>query len=284
MPEANNQVAQKRLSITTIPPVQLPLKLVTFEYQNKLKVRIFGSADDPVFALHDVCMALGLPLTNQITDDMDAEDMVNHNDVDSKGTKQPIACVTEAGLFHLIFKSTRADAQMFKRWVMKEVLPQLRKTGTYSTRKGLPVFVRRFNDNWHRVENGYFSVISELYIRVHGKFEQYGYQIADNAPDGREIRPDVSVGQHFAKYLKLYHADKVSKRKKYFHVFANKQEVEAWQYPLELLPTFIEFVETIWLKEHAAEYLKKRDENALPYLGRILPALKPAVRIAPLTN
>ena len=204
-----------------------------------------------------------------------------HNDViDSMSRKQSIKCVTEAGLYQLIFKSTKAEAQEFKRWVTKEVLPQIRKNRRIWKTKGLPAFVRRFNANWHRVENGYFSVISELYIRVHGKFEQIGRPIADNAANGTEIRPDVSVGKLFSEYLKTYHPEHVSRRKKYTHIFEDGIEVQAWQYPIDVLPIFIEYVETIWLKEHAPNYLEKRDPQALPYLAKILPAMKPAIRIA----
>jgi prophage antirepressor-like protein len=260
--------------------MQLHLELVTFEYQHRLKVRTFGTPDNPTFAASDICSALGLENVSQALNGMDKDDITNNDVTDSIGRKQSIKCVTEAGLYQLIFKSTKSEAQEFKRWVTKEVLPQIRKTGGFGRAKSIPAFVRRFNANWHRVENGFFSVISELYIRVHGKFEQFGCTIADKARDGKEIRPDVSVGQLFSKYLKLYHPQHVSRRKKYSHVFDDGMEVEAWQYPIDVLPIFIEYVETIWLKEHAPDYLNKRDPAALPFLAKILPAIKPAVRIA----
>lgn len=229
----------------------------------------------------DVCAALGLDNVSQALTGVDEDDITNGDVIDSIGRRQSVKCVTEAGLYQLIFKSKKESAKQFKRWVVREVLPQIRKTGSYAVpRKGTPVFVRRFNANWHRVENGYFSVISELYIRVHGRFEQFGCIIADVGPDGKEIRPDVSVGLLFSKHLKLFHPQHVTRRKKYLHVFEDGLQVEAWQYPIDVLPIFIEYVETIWLKEHAPEYLQKRDTAALPFLQRILPGLKPAVRIS----
>src|SRR5690242_19893801 len=134
--------------------MQLHLELVTFEYQNKLKIRTFGTPDNPSFVASDVCRALGLENVSQALVGMDKDDITENDVIDSIGRKQAFKCVTEAGLYQLIFKSNKVEAQQFKRWVTREVLPQLRKTGSYSAKKGIPAFVRRFNDNWHRVENG----------------------------------------------------------------------------------------------------------------------------------
>ena len=40
--------------------------------------------------------------------------------------------INESGLYALIFISSKPEAKQFKRWVTSEVLPSLRKTGTYS--------------------------------------------------------------------------------------------------------------------------------------------------------
>ena len=42
--------------------------------------------------------------------------------------------INESGLYSLIFSSRLPDAKKFKRWVMSEVLPSIRKTGSYSMR------------------------------------------------------------------------------------------------------------------------------------------------------
>lgn len=48
--------------------------------------------------------------------------------------------VTEAVLYQLIFRFRKPDAKKFKRWVTHEVLPSIRKTGSYSTQSTLPDF------------------------------------------------------------------------------------------------------------------------------------------------
>lgn len=54
------------------------------------------------------------------------------NTIDTPGGKQEISIVSESGLYALIFKSRRPEAKKFRRWVTSEVLPAIRKTGSYS--------------------------------------------------------------------------------------------------------------------------------------------------------
>lgn len=49
-----------------------------------------------------------------------------------KGGNPNVRCVNEAGLYRLIFISRKPEAEKFKRWVFHEVLPQIRKTSSYS--------------------------------------------------------------------------------------------------------------------------------------------------------
>ena len=52
--------------------------------------------------------------------------------MDSLDRKQQTTIINESGLYSLIFGSKLETAKQFKRWVTSEVLPALRKTGTYS--------------------------------------------------------------------------------------------------------------------------------------------------------
>ena len=46
---------------------------------------------------------------------------------------QQMVVVNEAGLYAMVFKSRKPEARRFKRWVVHEVLPTIRKTGAYVT-------------------------------------------------------------------------------------------------------------------------------------------------------
>lgn len=56
----------------------------------------------------------------------------------------------------------------------------------------------------------------------------------------------------------------------YSHLFPDGNEYEARQYSNNLLPIFIEFVDTDWIPNRAAEYFKQRDPVALIYLPKLL--------------
>lgn len=74
---------------------------------------------------------------------------------------------------------------------------------------------------------GYFSIISELYIRFAGRLEQVGHVLADKSPEGKELRPDVSVGKTFPKWLKSHHPLKADHYKMYDHKLPDGSTVEA---------------------------------------------------------
>lgn len=46
-----------------------------------------------------------------------------------------MSVITESGLYHVILNAKTERVKPFRRWVTEEVLPQIRKTGSYSTRK-----------------------------------------------------------------------------------------------------------------------------------------------------
>lgn len=179
--------------------------------------------------------------------------------------------ISESGLYALAFTSKKPSAKAFRKWVTKEVIPAVRKTGSYGiNRLETPNFVVRFNDNWDRTDKGYFSVISELFVRIYGRFEQAGYQIPNKAFTGKEIRPDVSVGKLFASYLRDNHPEYANDYKMYVHRFPSGFEVEARQYKNDLLPMFIKFIDDNWMPKCAPVYFKERDPIALDYLPKLL--------------
>jgi len=205
-----------------------------------------------------------------------AQDDVGTTDgVDSLGRKAKLSIVNESGLYNLVFQSRTTESKKFKKWVTRDVLPQIRKTGMFALPgANLPAFVRRFNDNWDRVDAGYFSVISELFIRIYGRFEQLGHPLAEKGPDGKEIRPDVSVGKTFSTWLKEFHPSEKDNHKPYKHLI-NGIEVPARQYPYAMWPLFSEFVDTVWMRDHAPNYLQTRDPIALEMLPKLLPPPDP---------
>lgn len=85
------------------------------------------------------------------------------SDRHQRKTREAERGTTEAGYlvgYTLIFRSNKPDRSKFRRWVTREVPPQIRRTGSYAAKPLAHVFVRRLNDNWDRTDRGYFSVMS----------------------------------------------------------------------------------------------------------------------------
>ncbi|WP_166141131.1 Bro-N domain-containing protein [Methylosinus sp. RM1] len=259
-----------------------------FEDERHDEFRVVDRNGEPWFVLADVCRSLGIKNPSDAAARLDDDEKMTLELTEGqsgvRGGARKMNIINESGLYSLIIRSDKPDAKRFKKWVTAEVLPSIRKTGGY--RGGVPAFIRRFNQNWDRTSAGYFSVISELAIRLHGRMEMLGHVMADRAPDGRELRPDNSVGRVFSDWLKKHHPNLVSLVRYYVHT-TPEWEGDAKQYPVSMLPLYIEFVDTVWIPEYAAAYFKSRDRAALAYLPSLLPNATPpkaALPKSPMAN
>ena len=81
----------------------------------------------------EVCRILGIKNHNHalISTLDDDEKGVAIND--TLGGKQEMIWINESGLYHLIFASRKEEAKRFRKWVTSVVLPQIRKTGSYTS-------------------------------------------------------------------------------------------------------------------------------------------------------
>lgn len=108
------------------------MTLATYKFET-IQVRTLGTAETPLFVAIDVATALGYAVPKTaVAKVVDAEDIVKAEITDSMGRTQTVNCVTESGLYALIFGSKLESAKRFKRWVTSEVLPAIRKQGFYA--------------------------------------------------------------------------------------------------------------------------------------------------------
>lgn len=245
--------------------------LKVFENENHNKFRMIDRNGEPWFVLVDVCGELEIINASDAATRLDADEKDVLDIVDEANHSRRHVIINESGLYSLILSSRKDGAKRFKKWVTSEVLPTIRKTGSYHSGARVPTFIRRYNENWDRIDAGYFSVINELVTRLWGRLEMVGHVMADRAPDGKELRPDVSVGRLFSEWLAKHHPT-ISNSFTYYIHKAPEWEGEVRQYPNSLLPHFIDFVDTVWIPEHSERYMRKRDPAALPYLPKLLPS------------
>ena len=107
------------------------------------EIRTAGTADNPLFCLADVCKALELD-PSQVVRRLDSTVFSKHPADTGFGIKE-INFVNEDGLYDVILDSRKPEAKGFRKWVTSEVLPSIRKTGSYSiknlSRKELALMV-----------------------------------------------------------------------------------------------------------------------------------------------
>ncbi len=100
-----------------------------------IKVRIVNMGGDPWFIAKDVCAAL------EIVDHKVPMRRLNDNEkegysIPTLGGIQTMTIVSESGFYKLIARSRKASipgtaANRFSEWVFGEVIPSIRKTGSY---------------------------------------------------------------------------------------------------------------------------------------------------------
>lgn len=103
------------------------------------EVRTILIDGEPWFVGKDVANALGYKkVTEALQTNVDEMDSTLMGVMDSMGREQKTKVINESGLYSLIFGSKLDSAKKFKRWVTSEVLPSLRKTGSYGAPKTIP--------------------------------------------------------------------------------------------------------------------------------------------------
>jgi anti-repressor protein len=109
---------------------------VAFDFEGT-RVRVVVLDDTPWWVLADVAPILGYDRPTNATRCVDDEDKRAHF-VSGKRGEREVTLINESGLYSLMLRSRQPDARRFKRWVTGEVLPALRRTGSYSLRTANP--------------------------------------------------------------------------------------------------------------------------------------------------
>ena len=106
-------------------------KITSWNYDDQL-VRSLVHNGEPWFVGKDIASSLGYKDTvNALKEHVDNEDKDIIKIMTSSGIQNAVV-INESGLYSLIFGSKLETARQFKRWVTSEVLPAIRKTGSYT--------------------------------------------------------------------------------------------------------------------------------------------------------
>lgn len=103
-----------------------------FTYADTHNLRVVRDLDgNPLFVLTDLCRVLELSNTSMVAERID-EAAISQADISSGGQRRRVTVVNEPGMYEVVIRSDKPEAAKFRRWITGEVLPAIRKTGTYS--------------------------------------------------------------------------------------------------------------------------------------------------------
>ena len=83
---------------------------------------------EPMFCLVDICKALEIKNATDVVKRLDEDERTRLN----LGRQGETNFITESGLYAVILRSDKPNAKKFRKWVTSEVLPTIRKTGSYN--------------------------------------------------------------------------------------------------------------------------------------------------------
>ena len=115
---------------------------------NEVRSKVLSG--EPYFCLADVCKIL------DISNSRDTKERLNQKGVAitdslSKGGVQRTTFINESNLYRVIFQSRKPEAEEFTEWVTSEVLPAIRKSGSYGAEQAVTQTLDKLSDNLNTV-------------------------------------------------------------------------------------------------------------------------------------
>jgi prophage antirepressor-like protein len=116
--------------------------IFTFQNGKPHPVRIYTDADgSPLFHAGDLCDLLEYVNPRQaLAQHVEKDDVTKRDVIDRLGRTQQANFVREPGMWSLLLGSHAPNAKKVKRWITAEVLPAIRKTGSYHAVPPAPTF------------------------------------------------------------------------------------------------------------------------------------------------
>lgn len=101
-------------------------------FEGEHLVRQIEKDEEVWFVGLDVCRVLGIKDHHQALERLDEDERGGYSIPTPMGD-QTMIVVSEPGVYRLVFTSRKPVAERFKRWLAHEVIPSIRKTGSYAT-------------------------------------------------------------------------------------------------------------------------------------------------------
>jgi prophage antirepressor-like protein len=144
-------------------------------------VRVVIQDGNPWFVASDVCEALDYKNTSDaIGTHLEDDEKMTIANGDShsgkRGGARLMTLINESGLYALVLRSRKPEARKFAKWVTSEVLPSIRKTGTYTQPAALsPAQKQHLAELVDIVASSGKQTHAETWARFHRKFKINSY-------------------------------------------------------------------------------------------------------------
>lgn len=127
-------------------PTKEKQQLSVFNF-NGQALTVIDDGNQPWFIANEVCKALGIANNRDAVSRLDDDEKLIRkifvsgqfkdddklvSEIPTSGQNRDIMTINESGLYSLTLTSNKPEAKAFKKWITSEVLPAIRKTGTYS--------------------------------------------------------------------------------------------------------------------------------------------------------
>ena len=126
--ETEDEVNTEKGIIESVNNIDGFLKSFTFEMK---EIRTIGTFDNPWFVAKDICDILDIGNVSMAINKF-PEKWKGIKVIDTLGGSQNISVINEAGIYKLIMRSNKPNAEKFQEFVCEDVLPSIRKTGSYT--------------------------------------------------------------------------------------------------------------------------------------------------------
>lgn len=103
-------------------------ELQIFNNEEFGEIRTAVVNNEPMFCLIDICKALEIKNATDVAKRLDEDERTRLN----LGRQGETNFITESGLYAVILRSDKPNAKKFRKWVTSDVLPTIRKTGSYN--------------------------------------------------------------------------------------------------------------------------------------------------------
>jgi prophage antirepressor-like protein len=138
------------------------LSVFNFHHSN---VRIQLLNNEPLFCLTDIIKILNIKNAHASRFNF-SEKGIHKMYTPTKGGNQELLFVNEPNLYRVIFRSNKKEAIDFQNWVFDEVLPTIRKTGSYSltiNTEQQQAIKKAVNERSYRTGEHYQAIYTKFY-------------------------------------------------------------------------------------------------------------------------